>query len=310
MQENIAILLSTYNGENFLEEQIASLQNQTCKNFQLIIRDDHSQDNTCQILNNIEANFLPSTKNIGVKKSFSTLLEFAINKPHIEYFMFCDQDDVWEVSKIEKTLQRMKKIEKLHPNKPILIHTDLHVTDSSLQSIDSSFWRYENINPSKNSLNKLLMQNTVTGCTMMLNKKLAKLAYPIPNECIMHDWWIALVASVCGKIDYIHESTILYRQHSRNDTGAKRYNLKNIIKKAPTLFDRQSLYTNYLNNNINQAQKFLEVHENNLTTTSYNTLQTLAALKKYNWLEKRVLILRYGLLKNGFFRNLGLFLRV
>ena len=210
MNKRILILLTTYNGARYLKQQIDSLLNQTYKNFEIIARDDGSSDNSFEILMSYDIKTLESIKNIGAKGSFGTLLEYAVQNSDSEYFMFCDQDDVWENDKIEKTFTKMLEMEKSNPGTPLLAHTDLKVVDERLVSIADSFWKYQNIDPKKDSLNRLLMQNTITGCTMMINRKLAELALPVPKECIMHDWWIGLVASVFGRIDVIKVSSKIY----------------------------------------------------------------------------------------------------
>ena len=196
------ILLSTYNGSKYIKEQIESLFAQTYKNFEIIARDDGSSDNTLNILNSYNITVLNSKKNIGVENSFMFLLDYAFKRTDAKYFMFCDQDDIWKKNKIEKTLNTMKKMETTYSNMPILIHTDLEVVDENLTLKYHSFWQYEHINPKFYSLNRLLMQNTITGCTMMVNRKLVEFILPIQKNIILHDWWIGLVASQFGKINY------------------------------------------------------------------------------------------------------------
>jgi hypothetical protein len=105
---------------------------------------------------------------------------------------------------------------------PVLVHTDLVVVDAELELLDGSFWNYQGIHPELNRLNRLLMQNTVTGCTAMINGPLREMGSPVPSEAIMHDWWLALVSSAFGRIVPVREATVLYRQHGRNETGARR----------------------------------------------------------------------------------------
>ncbi|PID48145.1 MAG: glycosyl transferase family 2 [Proteobacteria bacterium] len=309
----ILILLSAYNGEVYVREQLDSIFNQNSKNVELLARDDGSNNralNTIEQFKGVGVNVLLDDRNVGIKTSYSILLDYALKNTNSNCFMLCDQDDVWKEDKVEKTLQKMKAMERKYPNTPILIHTDLHVTDENLNIIDSSFWHYEHINPNKNSLGNLLMQNTVTGCTMMINRKLAQLALPIPDECMMHDWWIALVTSAFGKIAYVNEQTIFYRQHSDNDTGAKKYGVKNIFKKIPKIINGNGIYVDHLDKNILQAEKFLEIYQDKLNDKNIKTLKAFINLKKDNFFQKRINLFRFGLLKNGILRNIGLFLKV
>ena len=81
----------------------------------------------------------------------------------------------------------MEEMENEFCNMPLLVHTDLKVVDEKLNTLSPSMWKYQNINPSSNSLNKLLIQNTITGCTMIINRKLAEKCLDIPSQAIMHD---------------------------------------------------------------------------------------------------------------------------
>ena len=83
-----------------------------------------------------------------MKKSFELLAREAL-EGGANYIMFCDQDDIWESGKVEKTLKKMQELEKLYPDTPLLVHTDLHVVDNELNLLDTSFWHYQNLNPSK-----------------------------------------------------------------------------------------------------------------------------------------------------------------
>ncbi len=306
----LTILLSTYNGEKYLKEQLDSLFSQTYKNFEIIVRDDGSIDKSINILKNYNIKVLDTKENIGAKRSFSALIEYALKNTNSEYFMFCDQDDIWEHNKIEKTLNNMRLMEKKYGNIPLLLHTDLEIVNKNLNTIDNSMWSYEHINPKLNSLNRLLMQNTVTGCTTMINRKLAKLVMPIPKNSIMHDWWIGLVASRFGKIYFLNDITIKYRQHSNNDTGAKKFNYINILKKAKNILYSNELYIIHLQKNILQAKEFLDRYNKKLDKNTKNMLNDFINIENKSFFEKRKIILKYKLLKYGLIRNMGLFLRL
>ena len=310
IENMITLLLSTYNGEKYLQEQIDSFSSQSHKNFRLIARDDGSSDKSKEILVSNGIDLLSSDRNVGVKKSFSLLLEHALKETSSEYFMFGDQDDVWDEEKIGKTFKKMKEMENKYPNIALLVHTDLEVVDKNLQTIDKSFWHFENIDPSCNDFNRLLIQNTITGCTVMINRKLAELALPIPHEAIMHDWWLGLVASKFGKIAYIDEPLIKYRQHGNNSIGAKGFGYWAIWTKFYKIFVKNEFYLHHLLVNIFQAKAFLERYRDILDAKTIEILKDFTSIESKSFLQKRKTLLRYKLFKQGFTRNLGLFLKI
>ena len=222
----IAILLTTFNSEKYIKEQLDSLFNQTFTNWKIYIRDDGSGDKTLSILEEYkilhpeQVLLVQDNKgNLGAARGFMTLLESV----HADYYFFCDHDDVWLPYKIEKTLYKAIEIEKKYPNKAVVVFTDLCVVDQNLNLISSSLWQYSHINPeySKN-VYYLSVASTVTGCTMIINKQVKSIVLPYPKEALMHDWWIALNIAQNGIIDYIPEATILYRQHGKNAVGAEK----------------------------------------------------------------------------------------
>jgi glycosyltransferase involved in cell wall biosynthesis len=230
-KQNIDILLATYNGQKYLREQIDSILSQSNQDWQLVIRDDKSLDDTLSIIKDYLARYPDKIKliedngcHLGAKLNFQCLLEHST----AEYIMFCDQDDVWLPQKIDITLNAMKVAEKNFHNKPIMIHSDLVVVDANLKKVASSLWTYQKVVPSKNDdLNRIILQNVATGCTIMINSKAKDVSLPIPEEAVMHDWWIALKVAQYGKILHIPKQLVLYRQHTGNLVGAKKTIKKN-----------------------------------------------------------------------------------
>lgn len=299
---SIVIICSTYNGEKYLKAQLDSLFSQSNKNFKLIARDDGSSDGTVKILNSYDIEMLPFEGNLGAKGSFAKLLNYAVAHTDAKYFMFCDQDDVWESDKIEKTLAKMQEMEQKFGDISLLVHTDLEVVNIKLNTINSSFMDFQAIDPMKNKFHNLLIQNTITGCTVMINKKLAQKCLPIPDGAIMHDWWIGLVACKFGKIGYIDEATIKYRQHTSNTIGAKGFDLSFILK---SISKKVSLC-----GNISQSKGFFQQFKNELDEDTIEMLQEFISLEQKTWWQKRAILLKYKLFKQGFIRNTGLFLKI
>lgn len=218
-QNKVAILLSTYNGEKYIEEQVKSILNQSYKNIEIFIRDDSSKDDTRTILKKLDSEngnvtFInaDANSNVGVTNSFFKLLMYA----EADYYMFSDQDDVWLPEKVEKTLMSMKKID--NQQIPCMVHTNLYLVDSQLNIIGKNIWG-ENVQA---NFKGLLFTNNVAGCTTMINnclKAQIKADLDITDKMFMHDWWIALIAAGYGKTAFVEDQTMLYRQHQGNVVG-------------------------------------------------------------------------------------------
>ncbi|WP_022846901.1 glycosyltransferase family 2 protein [Desulfurobacterium sp. TC5-1] len=306
-ERTVAILMATYNGEQFLAQQLNSILTQTYKNWVLLVHDDGSEDGTVDILEEYSIKypekviFINDGLKLGnAKDNFSHLIGIALEKD-FEYFFFCDQDDIWIENKIEIFLQKFKQIENLREDLPILLHSDLRVVDSNLDVISDSMWRYQKLNPECKTLNYLLVQNNVTGCACAVNRALLKKAYPIGGKAIMHDWWLALVASAFGVVDFISKPTVLYRQHGKNDTGAKNVDVKYAVKKCT----RKDDLVKSITKTILQAQNFLSTYEDCLKPEQRDMLRAYVQIPYVSYIGKLLTIFRFKLFKQNFLRNLG-----
>lgn len=247
-QCKVAILLATYNGEEYLSELLESMVSQTCQDWVLYAQDDGSSDQTTNILQDYAQKYpnivfvQDGSKHQGAKDNFFSLL----NKVEAEYYFFCDQDDVWVNMKVEKSLQRMQEMEKKQRRVPIVVFSDLYVTDETLQVMDNSFMTYSGRYPQfLTHFEEFAGSNLITGCTMLINQK-AKEAVVFPNKdvILMHDAWITLcVVKAKGYLSFIAEPLVFYRQHANNIIGAKSrdtFTFKYKLLHATTIFN-----TNY-----------------------------------------------------------------
>lgn len=299
--DKVDILLAAFNGFPFIASQIDSILAQSHKNIHLIIRDDASTDSTKRVLEMYAHQYpdritlLPSDSQLGVKGNFSCLMAHSNGN----YIMFADQDDIWEEGKVAKTLEKMKELEKQYSSDyPILVHTDLKVVDRDLNILSPSFWQYYKIDPLKGqTLNRLLMQNVVTGCTIMINRSLLQLATPIPEKSVMHDWWLALVASAFGQIEPLLKSTMLYRQHGNNTLGAQKYLSYSYIKQGISRIRLPEMGKQA------QAQELLMRYGDRLDKYQRKMLKAYQKLSNAYFPKKAFLILKYGFFKIGFIRN-------
>lgn len=299
----ISILLASYNGEKYIAEQIESILNQTEKNFCLYINDDCSTDNTFKIAKEYEKKYpdkikvTKNDKNSGnAKYNFINMMTEHKDK----YVMLCDQDDIWIPNKIEITLKKMLEVENRYGKEtPILIHTDLKVVDYNLKEISNSFKHYIYANYDKTKLNNLIIQNIVTGCTAMYNKSLANLIKYPEGFIVMHDWWLALIASAFGVIDHCDEQTILYRQHGDNSVGVRNMrSLKFIIDYAMKVKKiKKALFETY-----EQTAAFMNTYKSELSNNQNKMLKEYSCLTESIKLKKIYVVVKYKIFKNGFFR--------
>nr|WP_299379346.1 glycosyltransferase family 2 protein [uncultured Halomonas sp.] len=246
MSRSICILLAVYEGEKYLEVLLESVLTQSCHNWHMMIGDDSSSRNSeFLILKKINGyqnllTFIEGVnKPLGAKKNFANLAG-QCEKP---YVMFCDQDDIWHEDKIKITFERMLEEEKKAPGVPVLVHSDLRVVDSDGNVIADSFFDYQKLPKKVASLDEALVKNNVTGCTVMLNRAAIDIAMPIPDEAIMHDWWIACkVIQAGGIISFIDRPLIDYRQHGANTIGAHKTTFFSYVRKA---FKPKAAYVSY-----------------------------------------------------------------
>ena len=303
LEKEVVILLATYNGEKYISHQIDSILRQTHTNWKIIIHDDKSTDKTVDLLETYANKYPDKIQFVNDKIGFGNSLKnfsFLLDQADAEFIMFCDQDDVWHEDKIERSLVKMKEAQALEPGLPLLVHTDLCVVNAELEVLDESYVSYQHFDPSKNTLNRLLLQNVVTGCTVMINKELANLCLDMPEEAIAHDWWIALVASCFGRIVYLDEPTMLYRQHANNQVGAQDFNFKEIFTKA------RNLSTISLNKYFTQANALRNRYRNELTVQELKLLDDFINIQGQAWIRTKYTLVKHRFLKQGIQRNIGL----
>lgn len=279
MNKIIYILMATYNGEKHISEQLDSLLNQTYCDWTLWIHDDNSKDKTVEIIKHYKTKYPDKIKFLddnlstgGAKENFTYLLNNIDD--NFDYLMFCDQDDVWLENKIEITLNKMLDTEKKDNTVPILIHTDLKVVDEKLNIISESMFKYQKLNiNNQRDIKMISIENIITGCTMMLNRQLVLVSKNIPKEAIMHDWWIAIITlKQGGRIEFVNQSTMMYRQHSLNTIGSKEIGSAYYMQR---IFSIRDIYDNYVN-----LYKQLKKANINLSVVNFFITKTITILKK------------------------------
>lgn len=218
--ENVSIVMATYNGEKYLRQQLNSILEQTCQHFELIVVDDASTDETLSILNEYAASddrihVYPAENNLGLVANFERGLRLAKG----EFIALSDQDDIFRKDKIEQLMNALKA----HPDRDLAV-SDLSLIDEEGNEIARSMRRYQRLKPRQGKpFRRLLRSNFATGCAMMFRRRLLEPAIPFPPDCVVHDWWLAVIASSAkgGGIYLVEEPLTAYRQHRANVLGAR-----------------------------------------------------------------------------------------
>lgn len=240
--DKILVMMSTYNGEKYIDEQITSILTQNNVYIKLLIRDDGSTDRTVEKIRNLKernSNIeLIVGENIGPAKSFMELIRLANNYySNFNYYAFSDQDDIWLNNKLERAVSLIK--DNLS-HKYILYASNLNVVNEKLEIL----YKTEN---TVYSYYEYLLRNNVAGCTMVFNKNLCGLLdryYPKYIE--MHDSWIVRIILSIKNSYFIYDdnSYILYRQHNNNVIGSDNSLYKKIKYKLNNLFSKKHITSN------------------------------------------------------------------
>lgn len=296
------IIMSTYNGETYLQDQMHSLLHQTVKDFVLLIRDDGSSDSTPEILRqyNDPRIRLELGENLGINASFYALLEQA-RQLGADRVFFCDQDDLWLPNKLEVLLRELE----MCPAGPALVFSDFAMIDGEGDLIGPSYAAMAKLQIPRdgNFFPKLLAQPYVFGCASVLNRELLELVADPPAGIEMYDCWIALVASVLGTVRYLPDATIHHRFHTQNATG--RTGMNSFIARLHRLTDQMRQQTANTALRLHQAQLLLDRYEPVLSPTRRRQLKELAAarqggLRAIKTLRKHT-VSRGGILQSCFF---------
>ena len=316
--------MCTYNGEKYLSEQIDSILDQKLEDddeneVKLFIVDDGSSDDTTKIIDEyISANvsriarLKVSNHHEGAKNNFFKGL-ISPELRQADYVMLSDQDDIWNDNKISTTLKRMKEVERqCGEGVPVLVHCDCRVVDGNLNEISPSFTKFANFNQKKATFNHLLVQNLVTGAASMMNKALMELIIKIPKNCMMHDHFIALVASAFGHISYIDEPLYKYRQHDSNVLSA----VEGGITKEVRLWKRREhakkekerilkmVWENYHGMKL-QAESFFEIYNEMLDENKRKIVSSFVNISNKPSIMRVFTILRYDITCDNWYRIIG-----
>ncbi|MCB2017041.1 MAG: glycosyltransferase family 2 protein [Hydrogenophaga sp.] len=290
----VLVLLPVYNGGHYLAEQVESILGQAGVHTVVLCRDDGSRDDSEQVLEGLSQRWpdriervRDSLGNLGASGNFSRLMDLALvfqmpapfSGP-VQYVALSDQDDVWHADKLRVCMTAIKRLERAHPGRPALIHSDLRVISDDGREIAPSMARYQGLRTAHSGLAAQALSNTVTGCTSLMNRQLLELGLPVPAEAIMHDWWLSMVASALGARTYLDQALIDYRQHERNAIGAKSKDEnpreKRLLKRLAGFFDQR--HRQIFDLNARQAGAFLRRYRKQLSIGQTMILRAITLL--------------------------------
>ncbi len=295
----IEVLLACYNGERYLPVQLASLAGQTDVDFRVLMQDDGSTDGTRALLEKqtADARFRlvddPSPARLhGAVGNFWSLLGQATE----DYTALCDQDDCWFPNRLRDGMAAMQAAElRWGKHTPLLIHSDAQVVDAAGQVLQPSFFRHQGWNPQAVQLSRLLVQNNVTGCTVLMNRPLRELAlaHGSPADMYMHDWFLALTAAAFGHVVCVPHPLVQYRQHGDNEMGASGANLA--VRGAKALSAREK-GKKRMELTFRHTASFAEAYDGVLPQ------EAAQVVRRYLALEKKPKLLRMWGMERGNYR--------
>ena len=266
------IVMSTYNGGQYLRRQLDSVLGQTVSDFTLLIRDDGSSDDTLAVINSYDDPRIQLTtgKNLGPSGSFFALLDEARQKG-ADYVFFCDQDDIWLADKLERLLAEIRPI----PG-PALVFSDFAMIDSDDHITGDSYAAMARLRipADGNFFPKLLAQPYIFGCASVLNRELLDLIQEPPAGIEMYDCWIGLVAALFGTVKYLPQATIRHRFHNANATGQAGMNALSARLRRVTLQFKKQVQNTRLR--LSQAQLLLDRYGDLLSPEQAQMLTQIA----------------------------------
>lgn len=286
MANRILVLVSTYNGEKFLSQQLDSILGQRGVEVFILVRDDGSKDGTMAILGNYSSRF-PNVSfyqgdNVGPCMSFFDLLTHTEG---YDYYAFCDQDDVWDSDKLSSAIEKLKNQDQ---DQPLLYCSNLKVVDEKLNFCRKA---HQKCYHPKNRYAGLVDFYAV-GCTEVFNQKAADMTKShVRKDCLMHDSWIFMICNYFGCVVYDHEAHINYRQHGHNVVGTNKDSLSKLKARVERAADRS------VQPRLKNAQILFDEFSKELSREDYRKISKMANYKEnfFNWMN---LLFDFGIRSN------------
>ena len=302
-----AVLLTAFNGSVHLPGLLESLRTQSDPDFVVIMQDDGSTDDTPAILKDIAAQdnrFVFGSeqgKHLGAASNFLSLVRQA----DADCCLLCDQDDIWETEKIAVLKQALQDLEKEYGSStPLLVHSDCSLIDEAGKKIGDSFFHHQGWDPGAVTLSRLLVQNNVTGCTLIMNRPLRDLiaAHAVAKDLFMHDWFIALTAASFGRIAFVDQPLTRYRQHEGNVIGASSQSL--VARGLAALRNREDAKRRILLT-YTHTKVFRKIYGKELPADALNTVEAYLSTQRMRKLPRVLAVRRMGCVMQSPVTRLG-----
>lgn len=212
MTEGVSILVATYNGATYLDEQLRSILEQVTTDDEVIVIDDCSSDDSVAIVaryidSHANLRLVENDRNVGVKATIEALLRAATR----EIIFLSDQDDIWVEGRKNRMVETLR-----HDGCVAVLANALVMTE---RGVERPFFP---VSPDVRSIFGNFVQNNFIGCCMALRREVLTLALPFPPGISMHDWWLGTAAMALGDVRFLPEPSLLYRRHGSNQSAGRR----------------------------------------------------------------------------------------
>jgi glycosyltransferase involved in cell wall biosynthesis len=283
----VSVVMATFNGAGYLDEQLRSILQQTIKPSEIIVCDDGSTDDTTSILEKWKNTGAPirytvNEKRLGVVGNFKKAVAMATGN----YIALADQDDIWLPEKIEKLYHQLVALDD--GSKPAIIHSGMIVINKDGTLLNPSFWNQLGQDVYEHCFETLLFGNFVTGCSLMMNRKMQNHFTSMPPNVPMHDAWIALIAYSIGRAAEIKEPLMKYRRHDTNVSFGKDHQKKNRIQRLATHLRSLVMPNNYLEDQLDLVEMFNERYHRHLAPLQAEQVKRFLSLKDRSYLRKLI----------------------
>jgi len=274
-EDLVSILLCAYNGEKYIDTQINSILNQSYKNIELIIVDDNSTDGTFSICEKYAKEYpnirlYKNETNIGINRNF----EKAIKLSKGDFLAISDQDDIWDLNKIEI----LTKLSNTTNSTLVYCNSEM-ITENGEPTNTSS--TDHNVFVKGNDSKKLVLYNTVSGHQMLFKKELVAHILPLPDK-FWYDWWIAYIALENFSINFTDEKLVKYRIHRDSFVQIKKEKKSNRkIKIKEIIYNLNALYNSPVTANKPLINQLIKGYESVLKNgISFQLLRTIYSHRK------------------------------